>query len=74
MNKILLVVVFIASVLQGRSQEVQVRAVVDKMFSSMLKKDTSALRQCFIPGVQLMTYAHDSKGNYMAKYATIYDF
>jgi SnoaL-like domain len=74
MKKILLVVVFVSSGLHAWSQEVQVRAVVDKMFSSMLKKDTSALHQCFIPGVQLMTYAHDAKGNYMAKYATIYDF
>ncbi|MEO6130466.1 MAG: nuclear transport factor 2 family protein [Saprospiraceae bacterium] len=56
------------------SQETEVRSLVDLMLHSMLQKDTSALRKCFIPGVQLMTYAHDYKGNYMAKYLTVYDF
>ncbi|HZV68018.1 MAG TPA: nuclear transport factor 2 family protein [Saprospiraceae bacterium] len=74
MKKIAVLIFFLPFVIKGWSQETQVRAVVDKMFSAMLQKDTAKLRQCFIPGVQLMTYAHDSKGNYSAKYEQLPDF
>lgn len=58
----------------AHAQEDQIRDVVDKMFRSMYEGDTAALRSCFIPAAQLMTYAHDAKGNPRAKAETLNDF
>ncbi|MEP6647577.1 MAG: nuclear transport factor 2 family protein [Saprospiraceae bacterium] len=74
MNKIILSLLMLTISFSAWSQETEIRAVVDKMLHSMLQKDTATLKKCFIPGVQLMTYAHDYKGNYFAKYQTVYDF
>lgn len=73
-KKNILLIVFLICFLNLSAQESEVKAVVNRMFSAMLQKDTAALRKCFIPGVQLMTYAHDAKGNYSAKYEQIYGF
>lgn len=60
----------------GRSngQESAVRAVVDRMFQAMYDRDTAALRTCFIPAANLLTYAYDSRGNPRAKGETVADF
>jgi hypothetical protein len=56
------------------AQQDEIRSVVDKMFQSMYDGDTAMLRSCFIPAAQLMTYAHDAKGNPRAKAETLNDF
>lgn len=48
---------------QVQSQDSEIRAVIDKMFASMVSADTAALRTCFIPGARLLTYSYDAAGN-----------
>jgi ketosteroid isomerase-like protein len=74
MKRMMLLFLLLTLGLRGWTQEDQVRAVVDQLFHAMLLKDTSALRNCFIPGVQLMSYTHDSKGNARSKSDSLYDF
>ncbi|HEY3385925.1 MAG TPA: nuclear transport factor 2 family protein [Saprospiraceae bacterium] len=57
-----------------RSQELEIRATIDKMFTSMYKADTANMRTCFTPGANLMTYSYDSKGHSRAKGETLNDF
>lgn len=56
------------------AQESQVQAVINKMFQSMYKADTAALRTCFTPGAKFMTYSYDAKGNPRAKGEAVADF
>ena len=56
------------------AQESQVQAVINKMFQSMYKADTAALRTCFTPGAKFMTYSYDAKGNPRAKGEAVPDF
>ena len=74
MKKFGIVIFILACSWKGWCQEVQVRALVDRMFQAMVKKDTALLRTCFTPGAELMTYNHDSKGNARAQSSTLKDF
>lgn len=74
MKRLFILVIFIAGVLQGHSQEAEVRKVIDTFFRNFRTADTFALRRQFIPSAQLMTYQFDSKGNSRAKGETLDDF
>jgi len=56
------------------SQEKEIRNTIDKMFHAMQEGDTAAMRQCFIPAAQLMTYTYDAKGNPRARAEKLVDF
>ncbi len=74
MKKFAILVVSLLCAFNARSQDTQVRDVIDRMFQAMYKSDTAALRKCFIPAAQLFTYTHDAKGNPRAKAETLNDF
>ncbi len=74
MKYLLLSCAFYFSVLSAGAQEDQIRATIDRMFNAMYKGDTAALRQCFIPAAQLVTYTYDAKGNPRAKAEKLQDF
>jgi len=74
MNKLIITILCTFSVLVSKAQEQEIRSRVDQMFQAMYDGDTSALRKCFIPAAQLMTYAYDAKGNPRAKAETLNDF
>jgi hypothetical protein len=74
MKKIVLVFSLLGCSVWAWSQEDQIHALIDNMFQSMARKDTSALRKCFTPAAQLMTYAYDSEGNPRAKGDNMKDF
>lgn len=65
---------FLSGMHFAQGQENEIRAVIDKMFTSMYKADTAAMRTCFTPGADLMTYSFDSRGNPRAKGETLPDF
>ncbi|MDQ3018074.1 MAG: nuclear transport factor 2 family protein [Bacteroidota bacterium] len=56
------------------SQEQEIKAVIDRMFQGMYNADTAALRKCFLPAGQLMTYSYDSKGHPRAKADSMDEF
>lgn len=70
----LLLLISLSCILPARSQENEIRAVIEKMFQSMYKGDTATLRTCFIPGASFMTFGYDSKGNPRAKGDSLNDF
>lgn len=74
MNKHILSLVFAFLAVASNAQEKEIKARVDKMFQAMYDVDTAALRKCFIPAAQLMTFSHDAHGNPRAKAETIGDF
>lgn len=55
-------------------QEDEVKKVIDKMFQAMYDRDTAALRSCFIPAAQLLTYSYDAQHNPRAKAETLNHF
>lgn len=74
MNKFIISMLFALLMVTSYAQEAEIKARVDKMFQAMYDGDTAALRKCFIPAAQLMTFAHDAHGNPRAKAETIGDF
>ena len=70
----LLIYFFLSVPIYGHSQESEIRATIDKMFSAMYKADTAKMRTCFTPGANLMTYSFDSKGHPRAKGEPLNDF
>ena len=74
MNKILTLLLCVFSFMNCWSQEQEVKEVIEKMFSSMYARDTAALRECFIPAAQLITYSYDAKGNSRVKADAISHF
>lgn len=74
MRKICIVMFILAVSWKGWSQEDQVHALIDRMFQAMVKKDTALMRTYFMPGAELMTLNHDSKGNSRAQSYQLKDF
>lgn len=74
MKNLFLVFASFVCLQSSMAQELEVRAVIEKMFQSMYSGDTAALRTCFIPGATFMTYGADSRGNPRAKGESLADF
>ena len=75
MKKTILLILSVLTIhLAAQGQEAEIRAVIDRMFTSMYKADTAAMRTCFTPGANLMTYSFDSRGNPRAKGEALGDF
>ena len=74
MKKSILLLASVLFIHLAHGQEVEIRATIDKMFASMYKADTAALRTCFTPGAKFMTYSYDAKGNPRAKGEAVADF
>lgn len=74
MKKLIITILCSFSILLSNAQEQEIRARIDHMFQAMYDVDTSALRKCFIPAAQLMTFTYDAKGNPRAKAETLNDF
>lgn len=55
-------------------QESDIRQRIEAMFQGMYQRDTSALKECFVPAAAFYTYAFDSKGHPRAKGETLADF
>jgi len=74
MKNILLAITLLLTCLSSQSQEAQIRATIDKLFQSMYTRDTAALRSCFIPAAQLLTFKYDAQGHSRAKAEMLSDF
>ena len=74
MNKIIITILCAMSLSVSSAQEQAVRARINGMFQAMYDGDTAALRSCFIPAGQLMTFTHDAAGNPRAKAESLNDF
>jgi ketosteroid isomerase-like protein len=73
-QKVLFIYFCLITMVPVHSQEAEIRAVIDKMFTAMYKADTAAMRPCFTPGATFMTYSFDSKGHPRAKGEALIDF
>lgn len=58
----------------AKAQEPEIHAAINRLFTAMYTRDTTALRACFIPAASLFTFSHDSRGNPRAKGETVTDF
>ncbi len=74
MKHAFLICLYLSILAPAKAQESEIRAVIDRMFTSMYKADTAAMRTCFTPGANLMTYSFDSRGNPRAKGEALADF
>lgn len=73
-NKLFLVVITLSLCSPLWGQQEEVRKVIDNMFEAMYARDTAALRACFTPGAQLLTYTYDAKHNPRARGETLHNF
>lgn len=74
MNRFIAVLFFLMITIATHAQEAEIKSRVTSLFDAMYKRDTAALRQCFIPAAQLISYSYDAKGNPRVKAETVTDF
>ncbi len=74
MKKQFLLCLALGAVCMAQAQESVIRQRIQDMFQGMYRRDTAALRTCFIPAATFYTYAFDSKGHPRAKGEMLIDF
>ena len=74
MKKVSILVFSLALIHFSNAQDTEIRAVIDRMFSSMYKGDTNALRSCFTPDAILKSYSYDVSGLPRIRTETLTDF
>ena len=68
-------ILFVLSLhLQAKSQDAEVRRVIDDLFSAMYNADASGLRKVFHDSARLGSVSMDAGGNTLVKYADISGF
>jgi hypothetical protein len=68
-------ILFVLSLhLQAKSQDAEVRRVIDDLFSAMYNADASGLRKVFHDSARLGSVSMDAAGNTVVKYADISGF
>ena len=76
MNKLLLILLFasVCAVTKAQTEEVLVKAAVNKLFIAMKTGDAGMLTSCFTDGALLQSIAADKEGNAIINNEPIVDF